>query len=110
MLQSCGMKKPIKSKSVDAKLVSAYQSKMKDNAQEVLASKTCGCPHCGLVFPTGEITDWAEDRNGSMTALCPHCGFADVVPEASGLDLSEATLAKVGKLMFPNDRSAASSG
>ena len=85
------MKKPIKSKSEDAKLVSAYQSKMKDNAQEVLASKTCGCPHCGLAFPTGEITDWAEDRNGSMTALCPHCGFADVVPEASGLDLSEET-------------------
>lgn len=102
------MKKPIKSKSEDGKLVSAYQSKMKDNAQEVLASKTCGCPHCGLAFPTGEITDWAEDRNGSMTALCPHCGFADVVPEASGLDLSEETLAKVGKLMFPNDRSAAS--
>ncbi len=102
------MKKQIKGKPDDAKLVAAYQANMKNNAQAVLVSRICGCPHCGLAFPTGEITDWAESKKESMTALCPHCGFADVVPEASGLDLSEEALAKVGKILFPNDRSVAS--
>lgn len=99
------MKKSIKAKKATGNLISEYQAKMVDNAQEVLASKICGCPHCGITFPTAEITDWAEGTNGSMTALCPHCGFADVVAEKSGLDISDEALGRIGKAMFPNDRS-----
>ncbi len=40
-----------------------------------------------------------------MTAICPHCGFHDIIPDASGLSIDDATLKEIGKKLFDDGKS-----
>ena len=61
------------------------------NAEEIRASRTCGCFHCGAIYEASEITDWMWEPEGS-SAMCARCQVDSVIGDASGAPLSEEFL------------------
>ena len=56
------------------------------------AAESGGCFSCCAEFPTEEITDWIQTRDGDRsgeTALCPRCGNHTVIPGEGETDLQD---------------------
>lgn len=66
---------------------------------EVLASRCCGCFHCGAQFPPRAITAWVKDAN-EATAFCPRCDIDAVLGDASGYPITPAFLAEMRERWF----------
>jgi hypothetical protein len=56
------------------------------NRKAIKASASCGCFYCRESFSASRVDDFIEDED---TALCPVCGIDSVLPDASGLPVTE---------------------
>ena len=65
----------------------------------MLASRCCGCFHCGAQFPPRSITAWVKDAK-EATAFCPQCDIDAVIGDASGYPLDADFLEAMGALAF----------
>jgi len=63
-----------------------------NNREGLMASKKCGCFHCGSIFRPWHITEWFDD-NKDRTAVCPHCDIEAVIGDASGYPIITGFLA-----------------
>lgn len=75
------------------------------HADEISASKLCGCFYCLCTFSPVDIMDWIDDRNvpegrAGRTALCPKCGIDSVIGSASGFPINEAFLKAMHQRWF----------
>ena len=69
------------------------------NAEEIRASKTCGCFHCGAIYEPAEITEWMWEPDGS-SAMCARCQVDSVIGDASGAPLNEEFLLEMRSWWF----------
>ena len=72
---------------------------------EILASESCGCFHCGAIFPPTQIIDWVdwigdEGSDKGQTALCPQCAIDSVIGDRSGFPITGEFLAKMKSYWF----------
>jgi hypothetical protein len=70
--------------------VKAAHKRSIHHRSEVMASKVCGCFHCGHTFPPSEINQWT-DKNGKgigQTAFCPKCSIDSVLGDNSGFPIT----------------------
>ena len=67
------------------------------HAQQIRASKQCGCFYCLEIFPSSNIEDWTD--NGT-TAICPHCGIDSVIAETAERKIDKAFLQQMNKEWF----------
>ena len=75
----------------DKELLKKIHFHSKNNKQELINAKKCGCFYCLKIFDPNEIKDWIKDKNGD-TALCPYCMIDAVIPESNEYELNEKTL------------------
>ena len=54
----------------------------RDNREEIVASRTCGCFYCLGLFTPASIERWLNEESG--TAVCPLCQIDSVIGDASG--------------------------
>jgi len=66
----------------------------------VLASGSCGCFHCGAVFPPAEIEDWIDAVAEEDTPLCPKCGIDSVIGDMSGFPVTQEFLTTMNGYWF----------
>ena len=83
-------------------LLKAAHTKSIRHRGEVLASKTCDCFYCQVVFEAEEIKEWIDEQwhPKGATALCPFCGIDSVIGDASGYELTPEFLADMHKHWF----------
>jgi hypothetical protein len=67
-----------------------------NNAQELFASKICGCFECLTIYSPKAITDWLRDSR-DRTAFCPHCDTDTVLGDASGYPITREFLDAMNK-------------
>lgn len=82
-----------------ANALSEWEKHSKNNELEILRSKECACYFCGNIFSARKVSDWASDGKGA-SAICPHCGMETVVGDASGIELSKASVEKATSAYF----------
>lgn len=67
------------------------------NKSLLLSAKNCGCYRCLCVISTTEIVEWTDKGE---TAICPKCHCDCLIPEGSGIDLTNDNLTKIHKQWF----------
>jgi hypothetical protein len=72
---------------------------------EILASRSCGCFHCGAIFPPTRIEDWTDEpdegaEGEEQTAICPECGIDSVIGDESGFPITAAFLSRMRRHWF----------
>ena len=76
----------------------------RQNRQEILSSKLCGCFFCLSVYTPDQIRDdeWIDDDETGVgqTARCPVCGIDSVIGSQSGYPLTHDFLAKMERHWF----------
>jgi hypothetical protein len=72
------------------------------NAEEIKASKLCGCFYCCKIFDAKEVTDIhiATEKSGGATAWCPHCNIDALIGDASGIKINQYMLSEMHKAFF----------
>ena len=76
----------------------------KNNREEIMRSKFCGCFYCCRTFGANPIKEWVD--RGADTALCPYCGIDSVIGDASGLKLDKPFLLEMKEFWFSVGRKA----
>jgi hypothetical protein len=72
-----------------------------NHRKEILASRSCGCFHCGAVFPPEQIHDWIDEVDGEgQTALCPQCGVDSVIGDGGSVSVSREFLDRMKSYWF----------
>ena len=67
------------------------------NREAIEASPTCGCFHCGQVFPSSEVEEFHDENE---TGFCPKCGIDSLLPSTSGLPLTAEFLDRMNYHWF----------
>jgi hypothetical protein len=79
---------------------------LRDNHDEVVASKECVCVQCGNRFPSEDVREWlnpkedhtfaaeATPTSSLSTAFCPNCKMDYVLGDASGLPVHDPRFLK----------------
>jgi len=58
------------------------------NKDAILKSRKCCCYYCKRIFDASEINEWLE-RDAKQTAVCPYCRETFVLPDESGLPVTD---------------------
>ena len=69
-----------------------------DNRRLIESSTVCGCFYCKEIYPASEVTRYLSE--GSGTAFCPKCGIDSVLPDKSGLPITEEFLSSMHEEWF----------
>jgi hypothetical protein len=72
----------------DPEMLTAAHRHCSDNREAVKASRLCGCFYCRRTFSAGEIANWVHSK---PAALCPKCGIDSVLPDRSGLPVTDTS-------------------
>ena len=75
---------------------SAHKHSWKNRAA-IQASPTCGCFHCGQVFPSSEVVEFHDENE---TGFCPKCGIDSLLPSNSSLSLTTEFLNQMNYYWF----------
>lgn len=91
----------------DITYITAHESSI-GNRAAIEKSRECGCFFCEEIFPAANVKEWAEERDGlPSTALCPNCRIDTVLPDATGIVLTEDLLRQMKDYWFGSGKSPA---
>ena len=62
----------------------------RNNAKLIKKSKRVGCFYCLKIYPAKEVKNYRKNNNHS--AICPACSVDSIIPDASGIELTEEFL------------------
>jgi hypothetical protein len=81
------------------KILTAAHKKSRNNYNEIILSKICGCFCCQKIFTPDKVVHWIKEKDGQSTAMCD-CGIDAVVGSKSRYPINKTFLSDMHHLWF----------